>query len=106
MPPPNEEALVHEVIEDSSESETAAGPRPSPCRIWFYRIVGLVILLVYVLSGVVLPNIGLSTYLSAESAHLEKEFSLPGWPLVLLYILFVLAGGLSAWYAIAYPWDC
>jgi hypothetical protein len=95
MSPPNEEGLVHDAIEESSESNTAVAPSTCPCEIKTIRLVGLFILLVYVLADIVLSLVGLFTYLSAETGDLEKEFTSPSLFAVVLQILVILcAAGL------------
>jgi hypothetical protein len=94
--PPTKENLVQEVIEESSESDTATEPPTSPCKIKAIRLLGLFILLGFVLPGTIFPFVGLSTYLSAQSIPLEKELGSPSWVLYFLQILFIIAGGCAA----------
>jgi hypothetical protein len=107
MPPPTEESLVHEVIEDSSDSDTATDPPPSPCKIRTVHLVSLFILLAFVLPESVLPFIGFSAYFSAKSGDLPTQYTYYyPVPMVLVHILTVMIGFCAAFFGLMYHQDC
>jgi hypothetical protein len=103
---PTEESLVHEVIEDSSESDTATDQPTSPCKVKTVRRVGLFLLLGFVLPGAVLPFVGLSVYLSAKSANPDKEFPFPTLDAVALQVPFVIFAAIAAFSGLTYRLEC
>jgi hypothetical protein len=105
MSPPNEESLVRGVIEESSESDTAAAPT-SPWKIKAVRLMGLSILLLCVVPDIILSLVGFSTYRSAETGDLKKEFA-PLHPITFFgYGLCSLYAGCAAFFGLTYPQNC
>jgi hypothetical protein len=100
MSPPNEESLVRGVIEESSEPDTAA-PTP-PWKIRTVGLVGVFILLLFVIPDVVLPCVGLSTYFSAETWDLEKEFAFRPLIVIVLNVWVCFFPALTAFLCLTY----
>jgi hypothetical protein len=98
---PNEENLVLEVM----ESDTPADPPTSPCKIKTIRHLGLFIPLGFVLLGIILSFVGLSTYPSSQSIRPEEEFGSPPGVTHILYIVFFICVGGSAFSGVAYRRD-
>jgi hypothetical protein len=94
------------VTEEDSESDKAADPPASPCKIKAIRLFGLFFLLWRVIPGVVLLVMGLSTYVSAESADLPKEFSLPTLTMAFFQTVLLTFAGSAVFFGFSYRRYC